>query len=89
MNPVFIDFPTSPTSIDTPLRQIGDGINQRGSRSITFFFLCLFALGTSLFASEKSPNILFIVADDQSPYDLKVYDPNSPLDTPVLDQLAA
>ncbi|MBT6168069.1 MAG: sulfatase-like hydrolase/transferase [Verrucomicrobia bacterium] len=89
MNPVFIDFPTSPTSIDTPLRQIGDGINQRGSRSRTFFFLCLFALGTSLFASEKSPNILFIVADDQSPYDLKVYDPNSPLDTPVLDQLAA
>ena len=35
------------------------------------------------------PNILFIIADDQSPFDLKTYDPNSPLDTPVLDQLSA
>ncbi|MDH3584111.1 MAG: sulfatase-like hydrolase/transferase [Phycisphaerae bacterium] len=37
----------------------------------------------------RRPNILFIIADDQSPYDLKVYDPESPLDTPVLDRLAA
>ena len=35
------------------------------------------------------PNILFIIADDQSPFDLKVYDPESPLETPVLDRLAA
>jgi arylsulfatase A-like enzyme len=35
------------------------------------------------------PNFLFIIADDQSPYDLKVYDPNSPLDTPVINRLAA
>ncbi len=39
--------------------------------------------------AEKRPNILFILADDQSPFDLKMYDPKSPLDTPVLDQLAA
>ncbi|MEJ6580860.1 MAG: sulfatase-like hydrolase/transferase [Akkermansiaceae bacterium] len=39
--------------------------------------------------AAKRPNILFIVADDQSPFDLKTYDPNSPLDTPVIDSLAA
>jgi arylsulfatase A-like enzyme len=39
--------------------------------------------------AEKRPNILFIMADDQSPYDLKMYNPDSSLDTPVLDQLAA
>ena len=37
----------------------------------------------------RRPNILFIIADDQSPFDLRVYDPKSPLTTPVLDQLAA
>ena len=35
------------------------------------------------------PNILFIIADDQSPFDLKAYDPDSPLETPVIDRLAA
>ncbi|WP_146391986.1 sulfatase-like hydrolase/transferase [Allorhodopirellula solitaria] len=42
-------------------------------------------------ASEpaKRPNILFILADDQSPFDLKVYNPNSILDTPNLDRLAS
>ncbi len=39
-------------------------------------------------AGER-PNILFIIADDQSPFDLRVYDPSSPLETPVLDRLAA
>jgi len=39
--------------------------------------------------AEKRPNILFILADDQSPFDLKMYDPRSTLDTPVLDRLAA
>ena len=40
-------------------------------------------------AAEKRPNILFIIADDQSPFDLKMYDHRSTLDTPVLDRLAA
>lgn len=35
------------------------------------------------------PNILFIIADDQSPFDFKFYNPNSTLETPVIDQLAA
>jgi arylsulfatase A-like enzyme len=36
----------------------------------------------------KRPNILFIISDDQSPLELKAYDPRSPLDTPNLDRLA-
>ena len=40
-------------------------------------------------APAKRPNILFILADDQSPFDLKAYDPASRLETPVLDALAA
>ena len=40
-------------------------------------------------AKAKRPNILFILADDQSPLDLKMYNPKSILDTPVLDRLAA
>ena len=35
------------------------------------------------------PNILFIIADDQSPFDLKVYNPRSALQTPNIDRLAA
>ena len=40
-------------------------------------------------AAEKRPNFLFIIADDQSPFDLKVYNPRSTLDTPNLDRLAS
>ena len=40
-------------------------------------------------SNGKRPNILFIIADDQSPFDLKMYNPDSILDTPVLDELAA
>lgn len=40
-------------------------------------------------SNVKRPNILFIIADDQSPFDLKMYNPDSTLDTPVLDKLAS
>ena len=40
-------------------------------------------------AAEPRPNFLFIIADDQSPFDLRVYDPDSALETPNLDRLAA
>ena len=40
-------------------------------------------------APGKRPNILFIIADDQSPLDLKVYNPKSQLQTPNIDRLAA
>ena len=39
--------------------------------------------------AKKRPNILFIIADDQSPFDFKTYNPASALDSPVLDKLAA
>lgn len=40
-------------------------------------------------AADSRPNFLFIIADDQSPFDLKMYNPDSELDTPVLDELAS
>lgn len=40
-------------------------------------------------ADAKRPNILFIIVDDQSPFDLKVYNPRSSLETPNIDRLAA
>jgi arylsulfatase A-like enzyme len=37
----------------------------------------------------KRPNILFILVDDQSPFDFKFYNPKSSLQTPNIDRLAA
>jgi choline-sulfatase len=51
--------------------------------------LLVLAACSSLLAPAKQPNILFIIADDQSPLDLKIYNPKSPLDTPILSNLAA
>ncbi|MCA8991030.1 MAG: sulfatase-like hydrolase/transferase [Planctomycetaceae bacterium] len=52
--------------------------------------LCSLMLGLSatLHAADR-PNFLFILVDDQSPFDLKTYTPDSPLDTPNIDRLAA
>lgn len=54
--------------------------------------VCASLLGAS--ASEKTsapgrPNVLLIVVDDQSPFDLRPYDPASPLEAPHIDRLAA
>ena len=38
---------------------------------------------------KKRPNFLFVIVDDQSPFDLKQYDPKSILETPNIDKLAA
>nr|WP_168567164.1 sulfatase-like hydrolase/transferase [Crateriforma spongiae] len=37
----------------------------------------------------KRPNFLFIIVDDQSPFDLKVYNPESTLQTPNIDRLVS
>ena len=37
----------------------------------------------------RKPNFLLIVVDDQSPFDLRIYNPKSELDTPNIDRLAA
>jgi choline-sulfatase len=37
----------------------------------------------------RRPNILFILVDDQSPFDFRFYNPSSTLEAPVLEKLAA
>jgi arylsulfatase A-like enzyme len=56
---------------------------------LLLLFLCLIIPLPNKAAEAKRPNILFILVDDQSPFDLKAYDPKSPLDSPNLDRLAA
>ncbi len=53
--------------------------------------LILMALGFSppANAAQKRPNILFIIVDDQSPFDFKFYNPRSAMQTPNIDRLAA
>ena len=48
--------------------------------------LCIFLI--LRVGAEKKPNFLFIIVDDQSPLDLKIYNPRSILDTPNIDRLA-
>ena len=51
--------------------------------------LLLVPLGLSLdLEAAERPNILFIIVDDQSPFDLKSYSPDSLLQTPNIDRLA-
>ena len=50
------------------------------------FLLTFFLLFRA--TAEKKPNFLFIIVDDQSPLDLKIYNPRSILDTPNIDRLA-
>jgi arylsulfatase A-like enzyme len=40
-------------------------------------------------AGERKPNILFILVDDQAPFDFKFYNPQSTLASPTIDRLAA
>ncbi len=48
------------------------------------------AIAPPLSAEEpQRPNFLFIIADDQTPLELRAYDPKSVLQTPTLDRLAA
>lgn len=39
-------------------------------------------------AAAKRPNILFIIVDDQSPFDFRFYNPKSALHSPNIDKLA-
>ena len=39
--------------------------------------------------TQKKPNFLFVLVDDQSPFDLQTYDPSSILETPTINKLAA
>ncbi len=55
-----------------------------------FTWFVLAVIPTFAFASANSsrPNFLFIVVDDQSPLDLRVYNTDSELRTPNIDKLA-
>ncbi len=57
----------------------------------TLILTILVAVGTPVTgqAKGKRPNILFIIADDQSPFDFKFYNPRSKLDAPVIEKLAS
>lgn len=46
-------------------------------------------LAVATHGAERKPNILFILADDQAPFDLKLYNPKSTLETPHIDRLAS
>jgi arylsulfatase A-like enzyme len=37
---------------------------------------------------QKPPNFLFVIVDDQSPFDFKFYNPKSILESPTIDKLA-
>lgn len=55
--------------------------------------LCSIAFGLITTAeakptNAKPPNVLFIVVDDQSPFDLKLYNSRSELQTPNIDRIA-
>ena len=51
----------------TPIRQFG-------LVRLGILLFCLLCLSLCVQAAEaKRPNFLFIIADDQSPFDLKVY----------------
>lgn len=51
--------------------------------------ICATASVGECVAADKRPNILYIIVDDQSPLDLKVYNPSSALETPTINKLAA
>ena len=56
---------------------------------MTFRILVVLLFGIGVLSTyAKRPNILFIIADDQSPFDFKAYDPTSPLDAPAIGSLA-
>ena len=40
------------------------------------------------FEVKKKPNFLFVLVDDQSPFDFKFYDSTSTLNAPTITQLA-
>jgi len=57
-------------------------------RFLTLVSFTTLFLGTACAKQEKQPNFLFVLVDDQTPFDLKMYNPNSILETPTIDKLA-
>ena len=53
-----------------------------------FFLLSFSYCDAPIANAAEKLNFLFIIVDDQSPFDLKVYNPRSELQTPNIDRLA-
>ena len=62
----------------------------RAIKVILVLVVCAVALSCTETKKDmkKRPNFLFVLVDDQSPFDLKTYDPSSILETPTIDKLA-
>ncbi len=73
---------------ETPFRSLNPRSSVKTLSISVVLFLALAIPGLSIAAKGDRPNILFIIVDDQSPFDLKVYDPKSTLHTPTIDRLA-
>ncbi|MBN8420971.1 MAG: sulfatase-like hydrolase/transferase [Verrucomicrobia bacterium] len=58
-------------------------------KSLILILTSFVILHSSFAAEQRRPNILFILVDDQSPFDFKCYNPKSPLQSPNIDKLAA
>lgn len=70
------------------------GANWLFARNIVLSVLLPISLLSALPSAQaaearKRPNILFILVDDQSPFDFKFYNPHSILHSPNIDRLAA
>ena len=55
-------------------------------RTVAVLILIMFG-GQVSFADER-PNVLFIIADDQTPFELRAYNPDTRLETPNIDRIA-
>ncbi|MDF1739621.1 MAG: sulfatase-like hydrolase/transferase [Verrucomicrobiales bacterium] len=58
-------------------------------KRLLFPGLALAMLFPCFLKAGDRPNILFVLVDDQSPFDLKVYNPDSSQESPTIDKLAA
>lgn len=56
---------------------------------LTLILFCITVLFCNCKQEAKQPNFLFVLVDDQSAFDLNIYDANSILETPNIDKLAA
>ncbi|HKK62416.1 MAG TPA: sulfatase-like hydrolase/transferase [Bacteroidales bacterium] len=57
-------------------------------RSFFWFFILAIFLSSCSQQEKKRPNFLFVIVDDQSPFDLQIYNAKSILETPNISGLA-
>ncbi len=60
----------------------------RSAIKIGLFAVLTISLFSQCKNEKQQPNFLFVLVDDQSPFDFKIYNANSILETPNIDKLA-